>query len=69
MALIFTRTLQHPLHRAFFSKSRLVRGCKGKTFVFVLSFRQLNKVNTNVMLKEYCLYSAFQFHFVFVQSL
>lgn len=29
------------------------RGCEGKKSVFVLSFKQLNEVNTNVMLKQY----------------
>lgn len=38
---------------SIFSTSRMVSECEGKQSVFVLSFKQLNKVNTNVMLKQY----------------
>lgn len=54
---------------SIFSASRIVRGCEEKQFVFVLSLKEMNKVNTKVMLKLCWLYSEFQFQFVFVQSL
>lgn len=38
---------------SIFSTSRMVSECEGKQSVLVLSFKQLNKVNTNVMLKQY----------------